>query len=92
MHSNNIYQDVVHPLILDLRRGVDDILDTRENFFPFVERNIDELCERCTTRQLMSIIDTYVDHAYPYNLRSTALSVSVLFNTLKLSDTLYFCL
>lgn len=76
----------VKKLIQNLRRG-DEMEYSYEVFKNFVNHIIQsQEIKEISLRDLISIIDTFADHGNDIE-KSSALTVSVFFNTLKISDT-----
>jgi hypothetical protein len=70
-------QDVIQPLIVNLRRKV----DLEENWALFreqVEGNTEAVCEGLNTRWLISVCDTYVDMGNEIERRNAMLIVTLV--------------
>ena len=74
----------VQAMIGPLRRGAG--AEAWQDFRELVEREVEEVCRGSTTRQLISICDTYADYGGPVERRN-ALLISLLGNMEKVGQS-----
>ncbi|MFK7766499.1 MAG: hypothetical protein AB8B55_04710 [Mariniblastus sp.] len=71
--------------IVAIRRGI-EVEKNVDEFFSVIDSNLGLLCKHLSTRWLIAICDTIADHGTPIQ-RAASLSIIVLVNTTKLSET-----
>jgi len=76
-----------HALIAELRNRR-NVGDNWRAFEALMDANREDVIANFSSRWLISVCDTYADHAAPITARN-ALLVSLMFNMMRISDSLY---
>lgn len=72
--------------IVLIRRGIEHEVNIRD-FFRILEFATEVLCQRLSTRWLVSVCDTIADHGRSPSEKANAICISLFINLIKLAET-----